>query len=42
MSLLIRVGVSYVSNFEKVELILVEESKQAVGVISGLLGEPDP
>jgi len=42
MSLLIPIGVSYSSDPEKVERILVEETKKAVGEIPGLLGEPEP
>lgn len=42
MSLLIPVGVSYSSDPEKVEKILVEEAKKAVGEIPGLLGDPEP
>ncbi len=42
MSLLIPIGVSYASDPEKVEQILVEEAKKAVGEIPGLLGEPEP
>ena len=42
MSLLISIGVSYSSDPEKVEKILVEEAKKAVGEIPGLLGEPEP
>ncbi|MEW6067632.1 MAG: mechanosensitive ion channel family protein [Nitrospirota bacterium] len=42
MSLLIPIGVSYSSDPEKVEEILVEEAKKAVGEIPGLLGEPEP
>lgn len=42
MSLLIPVSVSYSSDPEKVEKILVEEAKKAVGEIPGLLGEPEP
>jgi small-conductance mechanosensitive channel len=42
MSLLIPVGVSYSSDPENVERILVEEAKKAVGQIPGLLGEPEP
>ncbi len=42
MSLLISIGVSYSSDPEKVERILVEETKKAVGEIPGLLGEPEP
>jgi small-conductance mechanosensitive channel len=42
MSLLIPIGVSYSSDLEKVETILVEEAKKAVGQIPGLLGNPEP
>lgn len=42
MSLPIPVGVSYSSDPEKVEKILLEEAKKAVGEIPGLLGEPEP
>jgi small-conductance mechanosensitive channel len=42
MSLLIPIGVSYSSDPEKVERILVEEAKKAVGEVPGLLGEPEP
>jgi small-conductance mechanosensitive channel len=42
MSLLIPIGVSYSSDPEKVEQILVEEAKKAVGDVPGLLGEPEP
>ncbi len=42
MSLLIPIGVSYSSDPEKVEKILVEETKKAVGEIPGLLGDPEP
>jgi len=42
MSLLIPIGVSYSSDPEKVEKILVEEAKTAVGHVPGLLGEPEP
>lgn len=42
MSLLIPIGVSYSSDPEKVERILIEEAKKAVGEIPGLLGEPEP
>ncbi|MDH5201687.1 MAG: mechanosensitive ion channel family protein [Nitrospirota bacterium] len=42
MSLLISIGVSYSSDPEKVERILVEETKKAVGEIPGLLGDPEP
>ena len=42
MALLIPIGVSYSSDPEKVEKILVEEAKKAVGEIPGLLGDPEP
>ncbi len=42
MSLLIPIGVSYSSDPDKVELMLTEEAKKAVGEIPGLLGEPEP
>lgn len=42
MSLLIPIGVSYSSDPEKIETILVEEAKKAVGQIAGLLGDPAP
>ncbi|MFA4829110.1 MAG: mechanosensitive ion channel family protein [Thermodesulfovibrionales bacterium] len=42
MSLLIPIGVSYSSDPERVERILVEEVKKAVGAVPGLLGEPEP
>lgn len=42
MSLLIPVGVSYSSDPERVEQILVEEAKKAIGEIPGLLREPEP
>ena len=42
MALLIPIGVSYSSDPEKVERILVEEAKKAVGEIPGLLGNPEP
>ena len=42
MSLLIPVGVSYSSDPEKVERVLLEETRNAVGVIPGLLGDPEP
>jgi len=42
MSLLIPIGVSYSSDPEQVERILIEEAKGAVGQIPGLLGEPEP
>lgn len=42
MSMQIPINVSYSSDPEKVEGILVEEVKKAVGEIKGLLGEPEP
>jgi small-conductance mechanosensitive channel len=42
MSLLIPVGVSYDSDPQQVEDILMEVAKGAVGNIKGLLGERDP
>jgi small-conductance mechanosensitive channel len=42
MSLLISIGVSYSSDPEKVEKVLVEEAKKGVGEIPGLLGDPEP
>lgn len=42
MSLLISIGVSYSSDPEKIEELLVQEAKKAVGEIPGLLGEPEP
>lgn len=42
MSLLIPIGVSYSSDPERVERMLVEEAKKAVGEVPGLLGDPEP
>jgi small-conductance mechanosensitive channel len=42
MSLLIPISVSYSSDPEAVEKILIEEAKKAVGKIPGLLGDPEP
>lgn len=42
MSLLIPISVSYGSDPERVEKILVEEAKKAVGEVPGLLGDPEP
>jgi len=42
MSLLIPVGVSYSSDPEHVERVLLEEAKGSVGTIPGLLGDPEP
>lgn len=42
MSLLLNIGVSYASDSRKVEEILLDEAKRAVGEIEGLLAEPAP
>lgn len=42
MSLLIPVSVSYQADPEKVEAVLVDEVKKAVGEIPGLLADPEP
>lgn len=42
MSLSIPIGVSYSTDPEKVEKILIEEATRAVGEIPGLLGDPEP
>ena len=42
MSLLISIGVSYSSDPEQVERILVEEAKQGAKDIPGLLADPEP
>jgi|GEM_PF-5135290 len=42
LSLYIPIKVSYTSDPEKVEKILLEETKRAVGEISGLLAAPEP
>lgn len=42
MSLLIPISVSYQADPEKVETVLVDEAKKAVGEIPGLLGNPEP
>jgi len=42
MSLLIPIGVSYDTDPERVERILVEEAKRGAGEIPGLLAEPEP
>ena len=42
MSLLIPVSVSYSSDPDKVEAVLVKETTRAVGEIPGLLGDPAP
>lgn len=42
MSLLIPVSVSYSADPEKIERVLLEEARQSIGKIPGLLGEPEP
>jgi len=42
MSLLLPVGVSYSSDPDKVEKVLVEEAKKAAGEVSGLIADPEP
>jgi len=42
MSLQIPISVSYASDPEQVERVLVEEAQRAVGDVPGLLGEPEP
>jgi small-conductance mechanosensitive channel len=42
MSLLLSIGVSYAEDPEKIEAILIEEAKRAVGHVEGLLGDPEP
>lgn len=42
MALLIPVGVSYSSDPDQVEKILIEEAKKGAGEIPGLLGAPEP
>lgn len=42
MSIQIPISVSYSSDPEIVENLLIEEAKKAVGEISGLLGDPEP
>ncbi len=42
MALLIPIGVSYDSDPQRVEEILVDEAKKAVGEVDGLLGDPEP
>lgn len=42
MSLSIPVSVSYSSDPERIEDILLQEAKKAVGEVSGLLAEPEP
>ncbi len=42
MSLLIRIGVSYSSDPDRIEEILIEEAQKAAGEVPGLLKEPPP
>ncbi len=42
MSLQIPISVSYASDPEQVERLLVEEARKAMGDVPGLLGEPEP
>lgn len=42
MSLSIPISVSYSSDPENIEKILVEETKKAIGEVPGLLGDPEP
>lgn len=42
MSLLMKISVSYATNPDHVETVLVEEASAAVGEVPGLLGEPKP
>lgn len=42
MSLQIPISVSYSSDPDKVEKLLLEEVKKAIGEVQGLLGEPEP
>ncbi|OHE58062.1 MAG: hypothetical protein A2Z47_15385 [Thermodesulfovibrio sp. RBG_19FT_COMBO_42_12] len=42
MSLLVPISVSYSSDTEKVEKILIEEAKKAAGEVPGMLSEPEP
>lgn len=42
MSLRLRVGVSYFSDPDTVERVLVDEARKAVGEVAGLLGDPEP
>lgn len=42
MTLALQVGVSYSSDPNHVERVLIEEAKKAVGETPGLLGEPEP
>ena len=42
MAISIPIGVSYSCDPEKVEKVLIEEMKKAIGEIPGLLGAPPP
>ena len=42
LGITIRVNVDYASDPDRVEAILVEEARRAVGEIPGLLGDPEP
>lgn len=42
MSLLVKIGVSYSSDPDKVERVLTEEAEKAIGEVQGLLAEPAP
>jgi len=42
MSIMIRVAVSYASDPDRVETLLVDEARKAVGSVAGLLSEPEP
>jgi len=42
MALLLRVGVSYASDPDRVEAVLVDEARRAAGEVEGLLAEPAP
>lgn len=42
MSLQIPVGVSYAADPERVERVLLDEARKAVGEVPGLLGDPEP
>jgi small-conductance mechanosensitive channel len=42
MSLVIQVGVSYASDPDHVERVMVEEARMAAGEVPGLLAEPEP
>lgn len=42
MALRIEVGVSYDCDPDRIEMILIEEARAAVGHVKGLLGDPEP